>query len=55
MERVHDELWAHAFGRLAALVAEYFGGQVAIGILAGLMLLVSAVVFITQKQLRQFQ
>ena len=39
----------------AALVAEYFGGQVAIGILAGLMLLVSAVVFITQKQLRQFQ
>ena len=39
----------------AALVAEYFGGQVAIGILAGLMLLVSAVVFITQKHLRQFQ
>ena len=39
----------------AALVAEYFGGQVAIGILAGLMLLVSAVVLITHKQLRQFQ
>ena len=39
----------------AALIAEYYGGQVAIGILAGLMLLVSATVLITQKQLRRFQ
>jgi MFS family permease len=39
----------------AALIAEAYGGQVAIGILAGLMLAVSVVVLITQKQLRRFQ
>ena len=39
----------------AALIAEYFGGQVAIGILAALMIVVSITVLITQKQLRRFQ
>ena len=39
----------------AGLVAEFLGGQVAIGILAALMLAVSGIVLLTQKQLREFQ
>ena len=39
----------------AGLAAEFLGGQVAIGILAALMLAVSGIVLLTQKQLREFQ
>ena len=37
----------------AAAVAEWLGGQVAVGILAVLLLVVSSIVLVTQKQLRQ--
>ena len=66
MEQVEDEyrgrvmsVFMMNFGLIplgvvpAALIAEWLGGQVSIGILAVLLLVVSSVVLITQKQLRE--
>jgi MFS family permease len=36
------------------IAAQYLGGQVAVGILAVLLLTVTAVVLVTQKELRRF-
>jgi hypothetical protein len=39
----------------AGALAEWMGGQFAIGVMAGLLILVTTVLLITQKQLRNHQ
>ena len=39
----------------AGIIAEYMGGQVAVGLLAVLLLTVTAIIFVTQKELRNTQ
>ncbi len=38
----------------AGIAAQYLGGQVAVGILAVLLLIISAAILVTQKELRRF-
>lgn len=37
----------------AGIMAEYFGGQIAIGVLAGLLIITTVVILVTQKALRE--